>query len=258
MKHSIKSLIGFTMGATDGEIGKVKDFYFDDHSWTIRYLIVETGGWLSGRRVLISPQSLKNVDAENEVLPVSLTIEQVKNSPDIGTNLPVSREQEIELNEHYPWTYWGAGLGPGSLWGGGIGTTGMLIGSMRPLDAPSYQDDDSQQETRTEGYPQLRSCQNVEGYSIRATDTAIGDVEDFIVDDTKWKIDFIVVDTGNWLPGRKVLISPTWIKDIDWATSSVVVNASTDQIKNSPEYDPESPITEEYQTRLMGYMASIL
>jgi len=258
MKRNIGSLIGFTMGATDGEIGKVKDFYFDDHTWTIRYLIVDTGGWLSGRKVLISPQSLLNTDWENKVFPVNLTKEQVENSPDIDTDQPVSRQQEIELNQYYPWTFWGDGFGPGSLWGGGIGTTGMMMGTLTPFGGIPYGDENDQEPKKVEGDPQLRSCDQVKGYTISATDGAIGDVEDFIVDDNNWKIDFIEVDTGNWLPGKKVLISPSWIKDIDWPTSSVAVNASIDQVKNSPEYNPDQPLTEEYQSHLHQHYGGVV
>ncbi len=123
MKRTIKNLMGFTMGATDGEIGKVKDFYFDDVTWTIRYLVVETGNWLSNRKVLISPEALLQVDWANETFPVNLTKEQIKKSPDVDTDQPVSRQHEMELYTHYPWTnYWGGGI-----WAGGMGTAGMMM-----------------------------------------------------------------------------------------------------------------------------------
>lgn len=126
MKHSVKSLIGFTMGATDGEIGKVKEFYFDDESWVVRYLIVDTGNWLSGRVVLISTQAIVNADWENKVFSVNLTKEQIKNSPDINTELPVSRQEEIKLQKYYPWVqYWGGGY-----YGGGSGVLAMSPGPL--------------------------------------------------------------------------------------------------------------------------------
>lgn len=241
------------MGATDGEIGKVTDFYFDDHTWTIRYLIVETGGWLSGRTVLISPQALLKSDWENNVFPVNLTKEQVKNSPDIDVQKPVSRQQEIELSKYYPWSDWGAGLAPGSLWGAGIGTTGMMAGTMTPLETSIESEENNRSTTKTNNDPQLRSYEEVKGYNIKAADGAIGDVEDFIVDDSSWKIDLLVVDTGHWLPGKKVLLSLNLIKEIKWATSSVVINASTNKVKNSPEYDAAHPLNEDYQTNLYNY-----
>lgn len=242
------------MGASDGEIGKVKDFYFDDHTWTLRYIIVETGGWLSGRKVLISPESILKTDWDNQIFPVNLTMEQIKQGPDIDTDQPVSRQQEIELNQHYPWTnYWGLGWEPGGLWGGGIGTTGMMIGTLAPLDGGPLQEENNGQPSITHGDPQLRSYQKIKGYSITATDGSIGDVEDIIVDDSMWRVEMLVVDTGHWLAGKKVLISPKWIKEIDWAMASVVVNVSTDKVKNSPEYDSSQPVTEDYHTNLHNH-----
>lgn len=215
------------MGATDGEIGKVKAFYFDDNTWTIRYLIVETGGWLSGRKVLISPQALLAPDWESNVFPVNLTKEQIKNSPDIDTDKPVSRQQEIALNAYYPWTgYWGSGI-----WSGGMGVTGMMTSPAIPLEQAIHENESaSRKET---GDPHLRSTDEVSGYNIKAADGEIGDAEDFIVDDSTWKIAFMVVDTGNWFPGKKVIISPKLIKDIKWDTSEIVLNASVEQVKNS-------------------------
>lgn len=245
MKRSIKNLIGFTMGATDGEIGKVKEFYFDDKTWTIRYLIVETGSWLFGRKVLISPQALLAPDWEGNVFPVNLTKEQIKNSPDIDTEKSVSRQQEIELYTHYPWTgYWGGGI-----WAGGMGTTGMMTSPALPLEQAIHENIGKEQATD----PHLRSTDNVTGYNIKATDGDIGDAEDFIVDDSTWKIAFMVVDTGNWLPGKKVVISPEWIKDIEWDTSEIVVNASVDQVKNSPEYDAGKYLSDDYEANLQSY-----
>lgn len=250
MKRSVKSLIGFTMGATDGEIGKVKEFYFDDESWTIRYLIVETGSWLFGRKVLISPQALLSPDWEGKVFPVNLTKEQIKNSPDIDTEKPVSRQHEMELYSYYPWdNYWGGGL-----WAGGLGVTGMMMPATGPLEQ-AIQKADEQNENDN---PHLRSTDDVTGYNIHATDDKIGDVEDFMIDDSNWKIDFLVVDTGHWFPGKKVIISPNWIKEIKWETSEVLINATVDQVKNSPEYDAGKHITTDYETNLQNYYGRLI
>ncbi len=249
MKHNVKRLIGYTLGATDGEIGKVKDFYFDDETWTIRYLIIETGSWLSGRKVLISPEAVLTPDYKAEAFRVNLTKEQIKNSPDIDTEKPVSRQQEMKLYEHYPWTnYWGGGL-----WAGGIGTTGMVMPRPVSIEQAVKKEDDTTGKESIDGDPHLRSTNKVTGYSIKATDGEIGDVEDFIIDDSSWKIHFLVVDTGNWFPGKKVLISPKWIKEIKWETSTVIVNASVERVKNSPEYDAGQPISESYEANLQNY-----
>jgi uncharacterized protein YrrD len=241
--------MGFTMGATDGDIGKVKDFYFDDVTWTIRYLVVETGNWLSNRKVLISPEALLQVDWANETFPVNLTKEQIKKSPDVDTDQPVSRQHELKLYAHYPWTsYWGGGI-----WAGGMGTTGMMMPSSSVPMEEAVKNGEQTSDAEADGDPHLRSAKNVQGYTIHALDDTIGDVEDFIVDDSNWTINYMVVDTGNWFPGKKVIISPYLIKEINWETSEVRINASVEQVKNSPEYDASKHLSIEYEANLQNY-----
>ena len=248
MKRNIKSLKGYAIGAVDGEIGKVDEFYFDDASWTIRYLIVETGNWLSGKKVLISPEAFQTPDWENKIFHLNLTKEQIKHSPDIDTDRPVTKQEEIKLSHHYPWkNYW-----EGGLWGGGMGTTGMVMST--PLIADDIMKDENVEDDIPSGPDtgdhHLRSTKKTIGYNISARDGFVGEIADFIVDDHTWKIDFVVVDTGNWFPGKKVLISPLWIKEIDWQMDAVTLDATVDSIKHSPEYDPHHPIDEDYSARL--------
>lgn len=232
MRHSLKSLIGFTLRATDGEIGKVKEFYFDDETWTIRYLIVDTGNWLYGRVVLISPDALLTPDWENKIFPVNLTKEQVKNSPDINTELPVSRQEEIKLHTYYPWVaYWGDGSVPLT-----FGADPLAIG----LPIAEFEEKLARQDDNADHH--LRSTNKVADYKISATDGEIGDVEDFILGEGKWEIDFLLIDTGTWLPGKKVLLSPKLINEINWEDSRVRVETSVAIIKSSPAYDPSQLI----------------
>ena len=245
MTRSINSLIGFTIGGTDGEIGKVKEFYFDDTTWTIRYLIVETGSWLFGREVLLSPEALLTPDWEGKVFPVNLTKEQIKNSPDIDTEKPVSRQKEIELHGYYPWTgYWGNGI-----WAGGMGTTGMMTSPVIPFETAIHENAGIDEAAD----PHLRSTGKVTGYNIKATDGKIGDVEDFIMNDSTWAIRFILVDTGNWFPGKKVLISPKWITEVNWENSTVKINATEEQVKNSPGYQSGAELSDSYESKLQNY-----
>lgn len=252
MTRTIKDLIGFTMGATDGEIGKVKDFYFDDITWTIRYFVVETGNWLHNRKVLISPEAILQCDWENETFPVNLTKDQIEKSPAIDTDQPVSRQHETALYAYYPWkSYWGTGL-----WAGGVGTTGMMMpNSAVPMEEAVNAEENS---AETDGDPRLRSAKNVMGYKIQALKDSIGEVENFLIDDSNWTIHYLVVDTGNWFPGKRVIVSPAWIKEINWETSSVVVNASVDQVKNSPEYDASNELTSEYESILKNYYGQFI
>lgn len=252
MKRSINSLIGYTMGATDGEIGKVKEFYFDDQSWAIRYLIIETGSWLNGRKVLLSPQALLTPDWENEVFPVNLTKEKIRNSPDIDTEQTVSRQHEIEMYEYYPWTsYWGGGI-----WGGGMGVSGMMTQVHEPL-IESVRSENVADTKDVDGDPHLRSSHRVTGYSIHATDGKIGDVVDFIIDVHTWKLDFMVADTGHWFPGKKVLIAPALIEKIEWDTAEVILNVTELDVKESPEYEP-GDISETYEANLQNYYGCLV
>jgi hypothetical protein len=237
MLRSVKSLIGYKIGATDGTIGKVDDFLFHESSWIVRYLVVDTGGWLPGRKVLISPNSLEHPATELRTLPVGLTREQVKSSPDIDTDRPISRQAEIELHQHYDWTpYWISG---------GFGAPAVEPSSEQKKRAAVAAKE------KTE--PDLRSTEEVIGYHIRAIDSGIGHVEDFVLEDGSWVIRYLVVATMNWLPGRHVLISPQWIEQISWIDSKVRVDLLADQIKGSPKYDPSAPVNQEYETRLYDY-----
>lgn len=216
MQFNINSLIGYKMEATDGIIGEVEEFYFDDSSWTVRYFIVKTGSWLSGRKVLISPVALIKGLPRNRSLPVNLTKVQIMNSPDIDTDEPVSRQHEIELYKYYAWdSYWGSGF-----YGGGY-----------MLPASFYAPVEEEIENASAGaYKQhgadvhLRSSERVTGYHIHARDGEIGHVADFVFDWSDWKINFIVVDTHNWIGGKKVLLDVKYVKEIEWGNSKVFLD----------------------------------
>ena len=231
IRRSLNSLLEYTMGATDGEIGAVKEFYFDDHSWTVRYIIIEAGNWLMGRKVLISTGALLPFDWNKGIFPVKLTKEQIKNSPDIDTEKPVSREQEIKLMKHYLQNgNWGSGFYAG--------------GATQPLYYGLPDDKHVGVEKNAAADKHLRSSSTVTGYSIKATDGTIGVVKDFLLHPSTWAIDFLVVDTGDWLPGKKVLISPKWIKEVKWDDSVITVKATMEQIKNCPEYNHGQAFTD--------------
>ncbi|SDZ80767.1 PRC-barrel domain-containing protein [Pedobacter hartonius] len=211
MQHTVNSLVGFTVGAIDDEIGKVEEFYFDHETWTIRYLVVKTGRWLSGRKVLISPTALKMPDWKNKVFPVNLSKGQIQNSPDVDTEQTISRQQEIELYEHYTWQHYGS-RGAGFYGGAGV----------------------SEQHTNQQSSdPHLLSTDDVTGYEIHATDGNIGTVEDFIVDERTWSLSFLIVYIGNWFPGKKIILSPKRITEMKLHDSSLEIDLSTNAIKDS-------------------------
>jgi len=249
MQRSVNSLIGYTISAKDGKIGKVSEFYFDDHTWTIRYLVVETGNWLNERKVLIPHSALGLTDWLSETFQVNLSMEQIRNSPDTETKKTVSRQHEIDLYNYYGLpVYWGDVYNDGNV---GIIPFPPMIDSISTTK-------ENNSTKRTKEDPHLRSTHNVEGYNIQSNDGEIGHVEDFIVDDKKWNLVFLTIDTNNWLPGRKVLVSPQWIKKIDWNEEKVYVNLSQEAIKNSPVFDPDVQITDEYEKELFGHYVGFI
>jgi hypothetical protein len=245
MLRSMKELYGYKMHAIDGEIGKAHEFYFDDQFWLIRYLVVNTGNWLPARLVLISPFSLGQPDWSARLFPVNETKEQVKNSPEIDIAVPVARQHEIALAKYYNWPrYW-------------TGNAAEIPGAfVIPLKQETNIEEEQDIE-ENEGDPHLRSSREVIGYNIEASDGEIGHLEDFIIEDESWIIRYMIVDTRKWLHwlpgGKKVLIAPTWIDRIDWAEATVYVDLTRDQVKDSPEFDPSTPVNREYEVLLHDY-----
>ena len=195
MQHNINRLIGFSMKATDGEIGKVEEFYFNDQTWAISYLIVKTGNFLSSRKVLISPVALLKSSWEPGIFATNLTKEQIRKSPDIDTDKPVSLQQEIELYGHYAWQRYG---GSGFYAGGSVG----VLNYNPIIDEKIIKEADSN-DKRSNDNLHLRSTYRVTGYHIHATDGDVGHINDFIVDDQTWQFTYLVVDTHNWFGGKK-------------------------------------------------------
>jgi len=216
----------------------VDEFYFGDKTWNIRYMVVKTGSWLSGRKVLISPAALRTPDWGAKTFPVALTREQVRTSPDIDTEKTVSRQHEIELQKHYAW--------------GGSFYAGDMSGNLM-FPPPLLEEDKPGVRAKPAEDAHLRGTRAVTGYRLHATDGPIGHVEDYIVDDRKWCIRYLVADAGLWLPGRKVLISPHWIKSVAWETSEVFVDLTQAAVRNSPEFDPSRPVSEDYESVLYDH-----
>lgn len=233
MLRNMRAFYGRGILAEDGDIGKVDDFFFDDDTWTVRYLVADTGHWLPGRKVLISTAALGRPDPESGDFPVALTREQVRNSPDIDMDMPVSRQDQVELHAYYGWpAYW-------------------TFGGYYNVAPPPGDGEEEEEISRAEqSDPHLRSAKEVGGYHIQGNDGEIGHVEDFIVEDESWTIRYAQVDTRNWLPGKRVLIPRRWITEISWTERLVYVELTTDEIKDSPGYDPSEPVSREYEIKL--------
>ena len=235
MLNETKTLKGYKLNGLDGEIGKIKGFYFDDRYWTIRYLVADTGNWLTDRQVLVSPYSLGMINKSARNIEINLTKKQIEGSPSLDSDKPVSQRFEEAYYGYYSWPmYW---AGP-EIWG----------------SYPYIPHDDDQPPKTIEGEkkwdPQLRSTIAVTGYAIQTVDGEIGHVNDFIVDDETWEIRYLIIDTGNWWPGKRILISPRWIKRISWSESNVYVDLPRATIKRSPEYKEGAPLSREYEDEL--------
>lgn len=237
MLFNISKLMGWRLSAKDGEIGKITDIYFDDRSWQIRYFIVETGNWLFGRKVLIAPYAVTGVVAADKLLAVGMNKEQIRNSPDIDTDRPVSRQMEAALFDHYSWPYYGGA-------GMGYPTTGMVEGASKFANSQSSDGDAD---------IHLRSYSHVSDYMVHNEDGFIGNVFDFVTSDEDWRIPFLIIDTHNWASGD-MTYAPTYrISSIDWHTHEVRVGLSTQVLRDSPKYGHQDALSEAFSHDLYKY-----
>ena len=228
MLKSIRQLYGKRLGASDGEIGHVKDFYFDDQNWAVRYVVADTGSWLTGIQVLLSPHAFGTLHQAGGVLAVKLTRKQIENSPSIEAHVPVSRQYEEAHYQYYGWPYYWEG---GGLWG----MSGMPILAQIPL--PPVTDPN----TMTTPHPKrgdahLRWTQSVNGYHIKASDGLVGHVCDFLMDPQSWAICKLIVKTGPLLSGREVEIPISKVERISYDESTVYVNMTSHAVEKSSEH----------------------
>ncbi|HXS53856.1 MAG TPA: PRC-barrel domain-containing protein [Usitatibacter sp.] len=242
MLRNIQEMESFAIRATDGTVGHVVDFLFDDEKWAIRYLVVDTGSWLPGRKVLISPIAVGRPEWAEKVLPVLVTREQVKASPGIDTEKPVSRQHEMSYMAFYGYQeYWSGN----ALWGAVPYPSMMTPLAARPLYGPADAGPNAPASVRRDAAaraedsdPHLRSCKVVTTYAIEANDGDIGHVQGLLVDEETWAIRYMVVNTSNWWLGHQVLIAPQWIQDVRWSDATVSVDLSRQAVKDAPTYDP--------------------
>jgi sporulation protein YlmC with PRC-barrel domain len=220
--RSLKDLQDYRILATDGEIGTITDFYLDDRNWKLRYFVVETGSWINTRHVLVSPTAFTDSDGTRRTIVTTLTRKQIEEAPHADLAQPVSRQFEVKLHEHFAWPmYWRSNA--------------------------------TESRSGNDGDPHLRSVNEVLGYGIRAQDGEIGHVEDLVVEERTWLVRYLAIDTRNWLPGRKVLVSPWWIDDVSWPDRRVTVGLRRRAIENSPRYDPSQPVNRAYEEKLYDY-----
>lgn len=240
MMSIASALKGLSICASDGKVGSISDMLFDDRTWRLRWMVADTGNWLPGRLVLLHPQVMGKPDFNRKSLTVALTRARVEESPDIQNDLPVSRQMEQGVFAYYGWD-------PG--WGGGAFAMDGMMPPLAATEATAVMD------AQHEGDPHLRSITTTDGYIIHATDGEIGHVSDFLVDTATWTLRYVIVDTGNWWPGKHVLLAPSSVTEIDWINETMTVDVSQDKIRSSPEWDPASLIYESYEVKLRDHYA---
>ena len=246
MLRNMKDMEECTIGAIDGIIGEVKDYYFDDDDWVIRYLVVDTGESPGRRNVLISPIAIGQPNWSEKILPTRLTRNQIKGSPDIDTDKPVSRQQEMGYAGYFGYgSYWGGG----GLWGAGMYPDILQAGRQAKAALAAAQ------EAHTDSH--LRSGNAIMRYYVHASDGDLGHVAGLLVDERSWAIRYVVVNTSNWWLGHKVLIASQWIDNVSWAESQVSVNLTREAIKAAPPFDIANSFTREQEARIHSHYGRV-
>jgi sporulation protein YlmC with PRC-barrel domain len=244
MLQKVRDLEHWTITSRDGhEVGAIEDSYFDDGAWTVRYLIVNAGNWLTGRPVLISPFAVSRMSLGDARVHLGLTRTEIEHAPSPETRTPVSRRFEADFSRYYGYPPYWSGT---AVWGA---YPVPVLDTERVTDAnrPTNRDVADLESVH------LRSAKEVSGYHIQALDGEIGHVEDFIVDSSTWTIRYLVIDTSNWIGGRTVVLSPDWVRRVDWSTQKIHVDSTRDMVKHSPPYDPTADISSDYEKALRAH-----
>lgn len=245
MLRQSSELIGYSVRAKDGLIGTISDLLFDDKTWTLRWAVVDTGDWISGREVLLPPSAFGMPDVAQRQFPMELTREQIERSPELSEHEPVSRRNEIELYSHYGWLpYWYPAADPIT------GAPGYPASMPLPGGVDNAQAAKTGHPADAEADAHLRSIEAVTEYYVHAMDGDIGHVEEFLIDDENWSIRYLVIDTVNWWPGKMVLVSPEWIESVIWEDERVSVRMTREEIRTGPEYDPSTSVERSYEATL--------
>jgi len=217
---SLKELIGSKLAANDGLIGCVKDFYFEDQNWSVRYVIADTRSWVPDRNVLLSPHVFGPLKDEGEPLSVNLTMKQIQESPPIELHKPVSRQCEKKFYASYGLPSYLVG---GDLWGMG----GYPVLELLAKPAPKQQNS----ETLPKADSHLRSVQSVNGYHVVASDGNTGHISDFMLNPRNWSISQLVIKSGLWPLSNEVHIPPGKVIRISYEESTVFINMTREAFK---------------------------
>lgn len=243
MLWDASTIKGYEVEATDGSIGTVSDWLFEDVGWAVRWLVVDVGHWLTGRKVLLPRYVLESPDRSLGHLPVKLTLQQVKDGPEVDMKQPVARQIEANVDTYYRRVAYP------------IGSDGPLVNRLAQPSGETLPFGPASDDVEPDapGDPHLRSIAALTGSHVHATDADIGHIDNFLLEDRNWRIRYLAVDTGNWWPGEKVLISPRSVQQIDWAERSIHVDIDRRKIEGGPRYDPAIPVDSAYEDKFLSY-----
>ncbi len=214
MYYTTETINGFRVMAEGGEVGRIHDCFFDESSRHIRYLVVRTGSWLLGRDVIIVPSHVRDLSLEDEQLTTDLTKDELKNSPDVDTEKPISRRREIEYLSYYGMPmYWGSmpGIPP--------------TGAPTPPEAAPEDGDDTASE--------LRSAREITGYALQSQDGPAGTIKDIVFSPETWAVTHLLVRTGGWFSGKEIAVAIKWVEEIDWSRAVVGVDMPNDRLRDT-------------------------
>lgn len=224
MLQNLKELYGIKLTASDGEIGQVKDFYFDDKTWVIRYVVADTGTWLTGRLVLLSPHAFGRLDRDGHTLHVKLHKQQIQDSPSIETHQPVSRQYEVQYYNYYGWpAYWNGS----AVWGLGDYPV-VLPPSMEQMEAHLHRHHDDRH---------LQSARAINGYAIQGVDGPTGHLTGLKMDDRSWAIRELIVEAGHWYSGKEILIAPSKVARLSYEESTIHVQLTKADIQGTADHE---------------------
>ncbi|QDU80029.1 PRC-barrel domain protein [Polystyrenella longa] len=233
MLISCNILPGYKLKAIDGDFGTITDLLFDDENKMIRYFVVNCGGWLNREEVLLSPVAFEEPDHEAFTISTILSKHAIEDAPAIESNPPVSKQSQSDLADYFDWP--------------------MFWSHIPEQLSHRLSFDESEVEAGESHDMHLRSLKEIRGYTIKCNEGDLGHVEELIVDTDTWTLRYLTIDTGVWLPGKKVIIGIDWLSDICWEEQSASIDLSREQVKDAPIYNPRSPINREYETKVYDY-----
>lgn len=246
MLQAVRKFIKMKVRGTDGICGHIQDIYFDEEKWTLRYFLLDTGGWLPGKLVLISPLAIDDIDFKNKILEVNLSKDQIDKCPNPSEHAPITRQMEENYANYYEYPHYWPGMG---IWP----AVGYDLAYYSRFQNHGHTDQETQSLKNKKIKDQhLRTANELKSYSLVAIDGKFGHLEDFIVDDETWELRYLVIDTINWWPSKVIILSPQWIEKIDWVELEIILGLDKVKIKNSPLYTEEN-LDRDYEINLYDY-----